>query len=197
MKKKNNAIKTEKNKLNNMKKIVMCATVIAVVSLMACGGADKSEIDSSIVPSQTGKQVTNAFDADTNVTQPLVVNPVTLGGQPVTTIGSQPITNAAPVKTAPVSGITGGSGPNPAHGQPGHRCDISVGAPLNSPVGNAAKPQVQTVPSTPSVALPSVLSVPSAVTTPVSTDPNAKLNPAHGQPGHDCAIAVGAPLKKN
>ena len=24
--------------------------------------------------------------------------------------------------------------------------------------------------------------------------PNVKVNPAHGQPGHDCAIAVGAPL---
>ena len=24
----------------------------------------------------------------------------------------------------------------------------------------------------------------------------AALNPAHGQPGHDCSIAVGKPLKK-
>jgi hypothetical protein len=24
---------------------------------------------------------------------------------------------------------------------------------------------------------------------------SGKLNPAHGQPGHDCAVAVGAPLK--
>jgi len=28
---------------------------------------------------------------------------------------------------------------NPAHGQPGHRCDIAVGAPLNS--APAAQPQ--------------------------------------------------------
>jgi hypothetical protein len=24
---------------------------------------------------------------------------------------------------------------------------------------------------------------------------NVRLNPAHGQPGHDCAIPVGQPLK--
>ena len=35
---------------------------------------------------------------------------------------------------------------NPQHGEPGHRCDISVGAPLNSPV---TKPPAQTVTPTP------------------------------------------------
>ena len=29
---------------------------------------------------------------------------------------------------------------NPAHGAPGHRCDISVGAPLNSPAPEAKQP---------------------------------------------------------
>jgi hypothetical protein len=34
-------------------------------------------------------------------------------------------------------------GMNPAHGQPGHRCDIPVGSPLNS------KPAAQTITTTP------------------------------------------------
>jgi hypothetical protein len=76
-------------------------------------------------------------------------------------------------------------GMNPAHGKPGHRCDIPVGQPLNS------KPQAnQSAVSTPSP----VVTTPT--TTPVKSDGNlAKgLNPAHGQPGHRCDIAVGQPL---
>jgi len=69
---------------------------------------------------------------------------------------------------------------NPAHGQPGHRCDISVGAPLNSkpaPVRtNAQKSDV-------------MLDNTSGTTLPKGT-----LNPAHGQPGHSCAVKVGEPL---
>jgi hypothetical protein len=33
---------------------------------------------------------------------------------------------------------TAATGMNPQHGQAGHRCDIAVGAPLNSPVAAAA-----------------------------------------------------------
>jgi hypothetical protein len=69
---------------------------------------------------------------------------------------------------------------NPAHGKPGHRCDISVGAPLNSAPNKAvATTQTQTVKSAPvSQAAPAGL----------------KINPAHGKPGHRCDLAVGAPL---
>ena len=68
---------------------------------------------------------------------------------------------------------------NPAHGQPGHRCDISVGAPLDS------KPTpVKTNSQTSDVIL-------DAGTT---TLPKGTLNPAHGQPGHNCAVKVGQPL---
>ncbi len=31
-------------------------------------------------------------------------------------------------------------GMNPPHGQPGHRCDIAVGAPLDSPPGTGKTP---------------------------------------------------------
>ncbi|MFI5129511.1 MAG: hypothetical protein ACHQFX_05945 [Chitinophagales bacterium] len=82
---------------------------------------------------------------------------------------TNPATTLPPVISNPVSAV----GLNPAHGQPGHRCEIAVGAPLDS------KP-AQTTTTT------------SLPTPPVAT--TAALNPAHGQPGHRCEIAVGAPL---
>ncbi len=70
---------------------------------------------------------------------------------------------------------------NPAHGQPGHRCDLAVGAPLTNADGTpvpAANPQnIQSKPVNPAT-------VPSGL----------KVNPPHGQPGHRCDIQVGAPL---
>lgn len=98
---------------------------------------------------------------------------------------------------------------NPPHGEPGHRCDIAVGAPLNSPAANKKVNAAKTTTVTP---------VTSAATTakattgrvgptienlkkltspqPISYAPagSSKINPPHGQPGHRCDIAVGAPL---
>ena len=70
---------------------------------------------------------------------------------------------------------------NPKHGEPGHRCDIAVGAPLNSAPA-AATPTINTS----SAAAPATPLLKSAG--------SVKLNPQHGQPGHRCDIAVGAPL---
>jgi hypothetical protein len=84
-------------------------------------------------------------------------------------------TVAAPVKVA--------KGMNPSHGQPGHRCDIAVGAPLNSPIATAKT-------TTPQIVSNTSVSVPSATVTPTPKG----MNPPHGQPGHRCDIAVGAPL---
>ena len=66
---------------------------------------------------------------------------------------------------------------NPAHGQPGHRCDIPVGAPLNGAAGNSN--------STPT--LNKTNSVPASIS-------GNGVNPPHGQPGHRCDIKVGDPL---
>jgi hypothetical protein len=77
------------------------------------------------------------------------------------------------------------AGMNPAHGQPGHRCDIAVGKPLNTPIDNTK-----------------------AQTTPVQNIQNTNqlknagqpaitlkgMNPPHGQTGHRCDIGVGQPL---
>lgn len=76
---------------------------------------------------------------------------------------------------------------NPAHGMPGHRCDIAVGAPLNSPANaNGPAPvQIQTAPTN----APLMQQVPANAA-------GIKLNPPHGQPGHDCTIEVGKPLRQ-
>ncbi len=68
---------------------------------------------------------------------------------------------------------------NPAHGKAGHRCDIAVGAPLNSKPGPILQNQ--------STIIPQAAKLNSGST-------NKSLNPAHGQPGHRCDIAAGAPL---
>jgi hypothetical protein len=86
----------------------------------------------------------------------------------------QPTVNA-PVQTA---------GMNPAHGEPGHRCDIAVGAPLNSPVAKTTGSPTTTTTTV----------TPTAVTPAATTKTAPGMNPAHGQPGHRCDIAVGAPL---
>lgn len=88
--------------------------------------------------------------------------------------------NGKQVKTAP--------GMNPPHGQPGHRCDIAVGQPLNSKPTPTSQPTAQTTP----VQAPQPMPAPQAVAN--NTGPKPKLNPAHGQPWHDCAKKVGDAL---
>lgn len=93
-------------------------------------------------------------------------------------------------------GSSAAQGTNPPHGQPGHRCDIPVGAPLNSP---PAQPRQQAAPANQGGFLgggnPQAPAQQQA--RPVQqTAPGmqGKPNPAHGQPGHRCDIAVGQPL---
>ncbi len=72
---------------------------------------------------------------------------------------------------------------NPAHGLPGHRCDIPVGAPLNATAGSTQN----TTPTSPP---------PSTSVSPIRVDQSPNVNPPHGEPGHDCSVPVGAPLEK-
>lgn len=103
-------------------------------------------------------------------------------------------TTTAPVKVA--------KGMNPAHGQPGHRCDIPVGAPLNSPAAKTATTtssaqsgsETQNFTVTPP---PASNPVPALLSTEKTQAVAEGMNPAHGQPGHRCDIAVGAPLPKS
>ena len=79
-------------------------------------------------------------------------------------------------------------GMNPPHGQAGHRCDIAVGAPLNSqPNKSISNPT-----TTSSVSNSPASAIVKTNTAAVVTKPG--MNPPHGQAGHRCDIAVGAPL---
>ena len=80
------------------------------------------------------------------------------------------------------------AGVNPAHGQPNHRCDIAVGAPLNTPAnGTAASPQPNLVQTQPQMKM-------TAQSSSVKTITPKGMNPPHGQPNHRCDIPVGSPL---
>lgn len=89
---------------------------------------------------------------------------------------------------------TGNIALNPQHGQPGHRCDIAVGAPLNSPSTNTATIQQPAITTTIPPANNANNVAPPVIAAPTTNAAGVKLNPQHGQPGHRCDIAVGAPL---
>lgn len=78
------------------------------------------------------------------------------------------------------------AGINPAHGQPNHRCDVAVGAPLNTSTNGVAQPQVTNVQPTKMVTTTQTAA--SKTVTPKG------MNPPHGENGHRCDISVGAPL---
>jgi uncharacterized protein YvpB len=104
---------------------------------------------------------------------------------------SNPVQNAVPTTTAvPVNSTSVGA--NPAHGLPGHRCDIPVGAPLDSKATTTIQPQASQAGST--TTTPQATVIPANSTPASNPAQTAGLNPAHGQPGHRCDIAVGAPL---
>lgn len=87
---------------------------------------------------------------------------------------------------------------NPPHGQPWHRCDIAVGAPIDSPPQkpttpagqNSANQNFNTNPIQVNPAAP----VNTNTTAQNNTGPKPATNPAHGQPWHRCDLQVGDPL---
>jgi hypothetical protein len=94
----------------------------------------------------------------------------------------------APAEFPSMDGSAPAGNLNPPHGQPGHRCDIAVGAPLDGPTGGGdnISPVIQSTPIDVTPAQP-------AAPQPAATG-SGRVNPPHGQPGHRCDIAVGAPL---
>jgi hypothetical protein len=118
---------------------------------------------------------------DIAVGAPLDSKPVqAINANATTDINNQPVTvnsQPAPQKVAP--------GMNPSHGQPGHRCDIAVGAPLDSKPVQTNNAVAKTDSGSQSVTV-------NSQPTPQKVAPG--MNPSHGQPGHRCDIAVGAPL---
>lgn len=157
------------------------ATLLALVILASCGNSSEESTTEKVAPTATTASLTDTVPAAPASTEPAsVIHP--------------PLNPAAPA-------ITPGTKLNPAHGQPGHRCEIAVGAPLDSkpaPAATATVPNVTIDPfaKTQPKNAPGVTVTPSAQIPPVTTakTSSAGLNPAHGQPGHRCDIAVGAPL---
>jgi hypothetical protein len=118
---------------------------------------------------------------------------------------STPVSVSIP-DTAPQSGQSA-MRINPPHGEPGHVCEVEVGKPIPDNLKSSAPAEKVTAtpnssPITVNPAPAPVNNMPATISTNPGTNPAASaatapgMNPPHGQPGHDCAIPVGAPLKK-
>ena len=145
------------------------------MSLIACNNS-KPEQDISIAPLKS-----STTDTTVNATATTQTLPQQMPAIPNNTVGAGQTITSQSVPTG-----TSATGINPEHGKPGHRCEIAVGAPLNStPAKSAIAPAIITQPTT--------ISQP-AITQPAKTVTAKGMNPAHGEPGHRCDISVGAPL---
>lgn len=190
-------------------KLYSAAGLIAITGLVSCGGNnDKEVVDKSIIPAGT-----DTMPVQTTATNPAAPNQITIPGAttvpantpvipgavntPVNITQPQTVTmnpqnnavvSAPQVVTQTAVPTVTQPGMNPPHGQPGHRCDISVGAPLNSKPAPPVTAQPTTVSTAPQQQQVTMTEVP----TKTKTAPG--MNPPHGEPGHKCDIAVGAPL---
>ncbi|MBT2562700.1 hypothetical protein [Pedobacter sp. ISL-64] len=166
--------------------------LLALTLLCACN-SEKKETAQAVIPTPTGIQglqkSNTAQPAAQSAKTNLIFNPphgdaghtcaLAVGAPLHQTAAVQPQKNATPQPvTVPAPPIVNTSSKklNPKHGEPGHRCDIAIGAPLDS------KP-TQVVTTQPAV-----------VKQTVAIKTGKGLNPPHGQPNHRCDIAVGAPL---
>ncbi len=203
-----------------MNNIIKLASMVFISGLISCGSNASDDTNVEKNETATLPQPQTSFDTNSKQVLPVAESPVNkvasteiktgkinpAHGQPghVCEIGvgeiipdkfvakktTEPTITTAPIQSSvPQTTTIIKQGLNPAHGQPGHRCDISVGAPLTAVP--AAKSSTE-----PAINYP--------VSSPLEYKPNlntdtkvaAGLNPAHGQPGHRCEIAVGAPLNK-
>ena len=102
--------------------------------------------------------------------------------EPGAALGTTP--DAAIQTAAPNTAAVGTAGmKNPPHGEPGHVC----GKPVGSILDGKEAPTTQVAPTT-------TASKPAAAPAGSATTVAPGSNPPHGQPGHRCDIAVGAPL---
>ncbi len=147
---------------------------LLVLGLTACGSAQKDTKQSEVAPV-----------AEQSLEESVPLEPEIPTQQPV-------VVENEPVKL------------NPPHGEPGHRCEIPVGSPLD---GSAAvdAPAVTNAPAPPAASKPVSLAptvenaqrlnaTQGTQSTAPATGEKPQFNPPHGQPWHRCDIAVGAPL---
>jgi hypothetical protein len=151
---------TNKHKYTAMKSY-FSFLFIFLLALTSCKDESIKQVDAN------SRNVVPFYQNVTPVTDPAVAPSVNQQGAPVT--------------------ATVAKGMNPQHGQAGHRCDIAVGAPLNSPVAAATNSQPQN-------AAAATYTVNNAAGAADETPTAEGMNPPHGQQNHRCDIAVGAPL---
>lgn len=175
-------------------KIILSLLLVSSLALTSC----KKELE----PQESAVSV-EAITPEATAVEQTEVQQIPTTENIMSSASPAPATVAAPVPAQVAKGM------NPAHGQPGHRCEIPVGAPLNSNPGITEQKPPTTV--TPAV-MNSDGTFSSGSNTTITTSSNtasgtpsilnpqaatpAGMNPPHGQDGHRCEIAVGAPLPK-
>ena len=156
------------------------ALVLIAFALVSC--QKKNETPETLSPELASYEQQNASDSS-NVTNAQNSAPIIMNNSAPVAPQSNTVSVNQPKPTAP--------GMNPPHGQPHHRCDIPVGAPLNSK--KAEPTTIKTTDNQTTTTAPIAAPQNNAGSTTVA----AGMNPAHGQPGHRCDIPVGAPLPTN
>lgn len=170
-------------------KLIFSSLLVFTILLSSCKKEEEEAAATSTTPKEIIMPRVQAIPSGTYVP---------LNNQNVAPVQSQTITPNQAVTQTPV--VTK-PGMNPPHGQPGHRCDIAVGAPLNSPVAKPASKGTATMPPATITSMPTSTTTTTNPSTPAilnteTTTTAPGMNPPHGQEGHVCSIAVGAPLPK-
>lgn len=160
-----------------MKKIALVLIAFALVSCQK-----KNETPETLSPELASYEQKSPSDSS-NVTSAQNSAPIIMNNSAPVAPQSNTVSVNQPQPTAP--------GMNPPHEQPNHRCDIPVGAPLNSK--KAETTTVKTTDNQTSTTAPIAAPQNNAGSTTIADG----MNPAHGQPGHRCDIPVGAPLPTN
>lgn len=172
-----------------MKSFLVLITVSTLFALVSCGPAKNDSGQTQQVPVQP----------------PTQEQPTPLSTEPEQAIEGEAATEPSAKQNEAEVML------NPPHGEPFHRCDIAVGAPLNSAPANTpptTNNQIQATAPQSSAPAPSVGNSSTAPTienamriNPSQTQSTApasgtkpRLNPAHGQPFHRCDIPVGSAL---
>src|SRR5688572_14008415 len=125
---------------------------ICAAALLVCIGCSNTPTDESSATQVDDGMQSMSMEASmpgdsASGSGPVIINSVTPAP------GSQQVPPAPPAQTTTAPGM------NPPHGQPGHRCEIAVGAPLNSapaaqPGQPMGQPTAQPMGSSPATATP-------------------------------------------
>jgi hypothetical protein len=163
-----------------MKKKLFLSLLISALFLTSCKKDEETKTTEET--QQTAQPMTGEQWLKQRIGQPQVQP-----GQTQQTQQSQQTQQTNATETPP--------GMNPPHGQPGHKCEIPVGAPLNSqPTTNQPQVTPQTAPQVVNQKPAEQPQMKINTNTGSATISGAKMNPPHGQDGHRCDVAVGAPL---